>query len=128
MHEGVADVAPAGRPLLVGALEASDRFHRDSPLGSIFHPGKISFREVSMVDSVHFLIDGNRVTAHVDEISPLRPRPGDSITYSLRRVLAHNLSAACAEVARRMRGTNGQQRCNLECEVVWIDDDPARGE
>lgn len=122
---GAEDLSPAQRPVLIGSLEASDRFHRDTGLGKVFHPGKVSFREVSAVDSLHILIDGNRVSAHVDEISPLRQRPDGSISYSLSRVLAHNLSGAWAHVVRVLRGSNGEQRCNLECEVVWVDDDHA---
>lgn len=122
---GDADLSPTERPVLIGALEASDRFHRDTGLGNIFHRGKISFRELSVPDSLHIIIDGHRVSAHVDEISPLRRRPDGSVGYSLVRVLAHNALGAWADLARRLRGAHGQQRCNLECGVVWIDDDPA---
>jgi hypothetical protein len=122
---GAGDLPPTERPVLIGALEGSDRFRRDTGLGNIFHPGKVSFREVSVVDSLHIIIDGNRVTAHVDEISPLRRRPDGSFSYSLLRVLAHNLSGAGADLARLLRGAHGEQRCNLECEAVWIDGDAA---
>ncbi|MBW3644945.1 MAG: hypothetical protein KY441_05505 [Actinobacteria bacterium] len=122
---GADELSPTERPVLIGSLEASDRFHRDTGLGKVFHPGKVSFREVSAVDSLHLLIDGNRISAHVDEISPLRRRADGSISYSLLRVLAHNLSGAWAHAVRVLRGANGEQRCNLECEVVWVDDDPA---
>ncbi|HEV2767603.1 MAG TPA: hypothetical protein VGV63_07850 [Acidimicrobiales bacterium] len=123
---GVDELSPIERPVLIGSLEASDRFHRDTGLGKLFHLGKVSFREVSPVDSLHILIDGNRISAHVDEISPLRRRPDGSISYSLLRVLAHNVSGACAHVVRLVRGRNGEQRCNLECQVVWVDDDHTR--
>lgn len=122
---GAADLPPTERPVLIDALEASDRFHRDTGLGNLFHRGKISFRELSVPDSLHIIIDGNRVSAHVDEISPLQRKPDGSVGYSMFRVLAHNLSGAGADLVRRLRGTHGQQRCNLECEAVWIDDDPA---
>lgn len=121
---GLDDLSPTERPVLIGALEASDRFRRDTGLGNIFHPGKISYREVSTVDSLHIVIAGNRISAHVDEISPLGRRRDGSIGYSLLRVLAHNVAGACAHLARCVRGANGKQRCNLECEVVWVDDDP----
>jgi hypothetical protein len=42
---------------------------------------------VSAVDSLHVIIDGNRVSAHVDDISPLRRRRDGSIGYSLPRIL-----------------------------------------
>jgi hypothetical protein len=126
VHDGGdADLSPTEQPALIGALEASDRFHRDSGLGNLFHSGKISFRELTVRDSLHIIIEGKRVSAHLDEISPLQRRSDGSIGYSVFRVLAHNVSGACADLARRLRGAHGQQRCNLECEVVWIDDDPA---
>jgi hypothetical protein len=120
---GAADLSSTQRPILIGALASSDRFHRDTGLGNIFHPGKISFREVSPVDSLHVIIDGNRVSAHVDDISPLRRRRDGSIGYSLPRILAHNVSGALADLNRMVRGASGEHRCNLDCEVVWVDDD-----
>jgi hypothetical protein len=120
---GAADLSPSQRPILIGALASSDRFHRDTGLGNILHPGKISFREVSTVDSLHVIIDGNRLSAHVDDISPLRRRRDGSIGYSVPRILAHNLSGALANLNRMLRGASGEHRCNLDCEVVWVDDD-----
>lgn len=119
-----ADAPATADPLGLGwALQASGRFRRDTPLGGIFHPGKVSFREVSPTDSLHIVIDGTRVSAHVDEISPLSCDSGASRQYSLVRVVAHNLFGMAADLGRRIRGRQGQQRCNLECEVVWVDDD-----
>jgi len=110
---------------LFRALEQSDRFRRDTRLGGIFHTGKISFRELTPTDSLHIIIDGTRVSAHVDEISPLDFCEDGSVRYSLGRVLAHNLSVARADLIRRLQGTAGHQRCNMACEVVWVDDDEA---
>ena len=109
---------------LVRALDSSDRFQRDSRLGGILHRGKISFREVTPTDSLHVIVDGARVSAHVDRISPLssgvdRPSP----TYPVSRVLAHNLIGLAGDLSRRLRGVHGRQRCSLDCEVVWVDDD-----
>ncbi len=28
-----------------------------------------------------------------------------------------------ADLGRRLRGVHGQERCNLECEAVWVDDE-----
>jgi len=112
--------------VLVKALEASERFRRDTSLGGMFHRGKISFREVARNDSLHVVIDGNRVSAHVDEISPLRCKPGGG-GYSFQAVLAHNISGILADIGRRLRGRHGHQRCSLECEVVWVDDEPTTG-
>lgn len=112
---------------LRGALERSGRFRRDTTLGGIFHQGKISLREVCRTDSLHITIDGNRISAHVDRISPLNCRPGARSQYSLAAVLAHNLAGLGAELARRIRGRHGRHRCQLECEVVWVDEQPAGG-
>ena len=113
---------------LFRALEHSDRFRRDTRLGGIFHTGKISFRELTPTDSLHIVIDGSRVSAHVDEISPLDFCEDGTVRYSLGRVLAHNLSVARGDVLRRLKGTHGSQRCNMACEVVWVDDDEAIAE
>ena len=113
---------------LFRALERSDRFRRDTRLGGIFHTGKISFRELTPTDSLHIVIDGTRVSAHVDEISPLDFCEDGSVRYSLGRVLAHNVSVARGDLMRRLAGTHGAQRCNMACEVVWVDDDEAIAE
>jgi NRPS condensation-like uncharacterized protein len=117
-------VPTAAEPLsLYRALEASDRFHRDSLVGGIFHHGKISFREVSPTDSLHVILDGDRVSVHVDDVSPLRCGSDGSFRYAWGRVVAHNLASGVSDVGRRMRGLQGQQRCNLHCEAVWVDDE-----
>lgn len=115
----LGSVAPCD---LLKALEANSRFRRDSLLGGIFHPGKLSYREISPTDSLHILIDGTRVSAHVDEISPLRVRPDGSTRYAWGRVLAHNLLVVIGDAARRVRGLHGAERCNLHCDVEWFDD------
>lgn len=109
--------------VLVQALEASGRFRRDTGLGGLYHWGKISFREVARRESLHVIIDGNRVSAHVDEISPLSVEPGGTHRYSLWAVVAHNVSGIRADIGRRLHGRHGEQRCNMECEVVWVDDE-----
>ena len=112
---------------LLKALEASSRFRRDSVLGGIFHPGKLSYREISPTDSLHILVNGAQVSAHVDEISPLRLRTDGTIRYAWGRVVAHNLLVVIGDAARRLRGLNGAQRCNLHCEAEWFDDDADDG-
>lgn len=116
-HEG--SVAPCD---LLKALEANPRFRRDSLLGGIFHLGKVSYREVSATDSLHIVIDGTKVSAHVDEVSPLRLRADGSCHYTWGRVLAHNLLVLIGDGARRLRGQHGAQRCHLHCQVEWFDD------
>ncbi len=108
---------------LISALEADARFWRDTFLGGIFHPGRTSFREVSPTDSLHVLIQGTRVTAHVDEISPLVMGANGTHHYAWGRVVAHNLLVLIGDVARRLRGQQGAQRCDLECEAEWFDDE-----
>jgi hypothetical protein len=108
---------------LLKTLEANRSFRRDSVLGGIFHPGKISYREVSPTDSLHILIDGDTISAHVDDISPLRVQADGSSRYAWGRVVAHNLLVLIGDAARRVRGLHGAQRCKLHCEVEWYDDE-----
>ncbi len=110
---------------LITALEADPRFRRDSLLGGIFHLGRISFREVSPVDSLHVVIRGERVSAHVDDVSPLVIRADGTTRYAWGRVVSHNLAVLVADVSRRIRGLAGDQRCNLRCEAVHVEDDAA---
>jgi NRPS condensation-like uncharacterized protein len=104
---------------LVRALEASDRFRRDSRLGRILHRGAVSFREVSPTDSLHVLIDGNRVWAHVDRVSPLVVGPDrQSPRYSPARVLAHTVTGVAGvagDVSRWLRGVRRDHRCYPGC-------------
>lgn len=112
--------APGG---LISALEANASFRRDSFWGGILHPGKVSFREVSLTDSLHILIDGSGdVSAHVDDVSPLRVRPDGSSRYAWGRVLAHNVLVVVEDAARRLRGEHGVQRCTLHCDAEWYDE------
>jgi hypothetical protein len=113
---------------LLKALEANPRFRRDSLLGGIFHLGRISYREVSPTDSLHIVIAGEQVSAHVDEISPLRVQADGSTRYAWGRVLAHNLLVLIGDAARRVRGQHGLQRCNLHCQAEWFDDEPDESE
>lgn len=123
-HEGEIGAIMATSPdVLVKTLDASERFRRDTGIGRLYHWGKISFREVASTNSLHVIIDGNRVSAHVDEISPLRCERGGTGRYSLWAVVAHNVSGIRADLGRRLRGRHGEQRCNMECEVVWVDDE-----
>lgn len=108
---------------LVAALEADDRFRRDSVFGGIFHLGAISFRDLSATNSLHVVIRGDRVSAHVDEVSPLVMSPDGSRRYAWGRVVAHNLLVLLGDASRRLGGQRGRQRCNLQCVAEWVDDD-----
>jgi hypothetical protein len=115
---------PAAGRGLVRALEADERFRRDTFLGGMFHPGRICFREISPTDSLHVVIKGEQVSAHVDEISPLVIRPDGSHTYAWGRVLAHNVLVVVGDVSARLRGRRGGQRCDLHCRSEWVDEKP----
>jgi hypothetical protein len=117
------DVTTADPLGLIRTLDASDRFRRDTRLGGIFHPGKVSYRETSRSNSLHILIDGNHVSAHIDEVSPLRASSDGITHYAWGPVLLHNVAGLLADVGRRIRGRHGDQRCGLECELVWVDDE-----
>ena len=110
---------------LITTLEKSERFRRDGLLGGIFHPGRLSYRERCPRDSLHIIIDGDRVSVHVDDVCPLRSGPDAPSGFSWARVLTHNLAGLRGDISRRLRGLHGMQRCNLGCEMVWVDDDDA---
>ena len=83
-------------------LEASGRFRRDTRLGSLYHPGQISLREVSLRHSLHITLGpGNKISAHVDRYSPLADRqPEHGCRYALHRIAAHNITGMAADLAR----------------------------
>ena len=98
-------------------LEDSRRFHRDSGLGRLFHPGAVSLRENVRTNSLHITIEGNRVAAHVDRVSPFGAGQ-ERARYSLARVALHNLSGAAYDLVRVIRGRQGDHRCELDCEIT----------
>ena len=107
-------------------LERSGRFHRDKRLGRLYHPGALSLRENVASNSLHISIEGNRVSAHVDRVSPLGLRPAKAPRYSLGRVALHNVSGIASDLGRLLRGRQGDHRCELDCE--WMPPaDPASG-
>ncbi|MDQ1411598.1 MAG: hypothetical protein QOE07_186 [Acidimicrobiaceae bacterium] len=104
---------------LFDALAANPRFRQDSALGSIYHGGRISFREVSPSDSLHVVFDGERVSAHVDLVSPLnfdRERPAQ---YSPLRVVAHNLTGVAGDLSRLVRRGGRRGRSVESALGVW---------
>ena len=103
-------------------LEATGRFHRDSRLGRLFHPGTVSYRELSPNDSVHIAVTPeNRVSVHVDRVSPLSTRAGDRSRYSLLRILRHNVAHGVDSSVRLWRRKPGDHRCELDCEIVAVE-------
>lgn len=107
---------------LFSHLDADGRFHRDSALGRIFHPGAVSFREISPTDSLHVsVLPGNRVSVHVDAVSPLVVR-ADRCRYSIVRAVAHNLAVAAETVVGFVLRRPCRPRCEFDCEIVWVPD------
>jgi NRPS condensation-like uncharacterized protein len=96
-------------------LEASRRFHRDTGLGRVFHPGSLSLRENLAHDSLHVVVHRDRISAHVDRVSPLRLRPAGTPRYSVRRAAAHNLAGMAKDAMRLLRGRQGDHRSALDC-------------
>jgi hypothetical protein len=109
--------ATIGDPVaLLRHLDVSGHFHRDSSAGRVFHRGMVSLRENVATDSLHVSVDGNRMTAHVDGISPLALEPGGRSAYSARRAALHNLAGMARDVVWLARGRQGDHRCELNCE------------
>ncbi|MDQ6617070.1 MAG: hypothetical protein M3083_20585, partial [Actinomycetota bacterium] len=92
---------------LARALEASNRFRRDTRLGGLLHDRKISFREVARTDSLHVVIDGNKVWTHIDRISPLNLDPEHAGHYSPLGILAHNVAGVGDDLILRLRRRQG---------------------
>ena len=97
-------------------LVTSRRFHRDTGLGRLYHPGCVSLRENRPADSLHIVVSGDHISAHVDKVSPLdktRPR------YSVRAAAAHNIAGAAQDLVRLLRGRKGDHRAHLDCAWQW---------
>ena len=103
---------------LFAHLDASGRFHRDGRLGRMYHRGMVSFRENVSTNSLHVVVEDNRVKAHVDKISPLAERPDRQSRYSVRQALAHNRAGIVEDLVRLLRGRQGDHRCELDC--TWV--------
>ena len=113
-----ATASPVDAVALLRHLDVSGRFHRDSGIGRLFHPGQLSFRENVPSNSLHVVVEDNRVAAHVDRVSPLGVQTGGSSGYSLRRAVAHNLVGMAQDLVGLLRGRQGDHRCELDCE--WV--------
>jgi len=59
------------------------------------------------IKRLHILIDGNHVSAHIDEVSPLKCSPDGSARYAWGPVLVHNVAGLFADLGRRIRGRHG---------------------
>jgi len=120
-----AGYAPAQEPTIADPvaffrrLASSGRFHRDGGLGRIYHPGSVSLRENSRTDSLHVVINGDHVSAHVDRVSPLGASPDQSSRYSVSRAALHNVVGAAHDAVRLLRGRKGDHRSHLDCQWMW---------
>jgi NRPS condensation-like uncharacterized protein len=117
-----AELRPATADALIGDpvallqhLDDSGHFHRDGLFGRIFHRGMVSLRENVETDSLHVSVDDNRVTAHVDDVSPLSVGSGGSSSYSVRRAAMHNVVGAARDFVWLVRGRQGDHACVLDC-------------
>ncbi len=109
-------------------LDADGRFHRDTALGRLFHPGTVSYRQISATDSLHVAVHpDNRVSVHVDRFSPLVVRMGRRCRYSVARAIVHNVVHLAESAARLVRRERGRHNCHLDCEIVWVPDDELDG-
>ncbi|MDQ3897541.1 MAG: hypothetical protein M3326_09935, partial [Actinomycetota bacterium] len=100
-------------------LMAGGRFHHDRGFGRIYHRGSLSLRENAPSDSLHVLVAGDHISAHVDRVSPLGARPGQPSRYSFRQAALHNVVGAAQDVVRLLRGRMGDHRSHLDCEWEW---------
>lgn len=106
--------------VLVRALEAHPQFRRDTSIGAIFHRGKISFRQVAARDSLHITIEGDRISSHIDRISPLNCNPDEASHYSVRSIAAHNLTGMVEDVVGWARGPQRFRRHRRNEQVTLV--------
>lgn len=107
---------------LLRSLDASERFHRDSVLGGIFHPGAISYRETVPENSLHIVVEGGRLSAHVDRYSPLRFTRDGAARYSFWRIATHNIVGAVRDVVDLLGGPRHEKRWQRTADRVVVDD------
>lgn len=121
LEKPVGPYTPAKEPTIADPvaflhrLVTGGRFHRDSGLGRLYHPGSVSLRENAPADSLHIVVHGDHVSAHVDKVSPLGPAAG----YSVQRAALHNVVGAGQDLVRLLRGRKGDHRSHLDCAWVW---------
>jgi NRPS condensation-like uncharacterized protein len=118
-----ADQTIADPVALLRHLDVSGHFHRDSRVGRMYHPGMVSLREDVPTDSLHVSVDGNRVMAHIDEVSPLATDAAGESRYSVPRAMSHNLSGMARDLVLLLRGRQGDHRSELNCE--WVSGEAA---
>lgn len=102
---------------LLDHLRGTGRFCRDTVLGGMLHWGEVSLRETSHENSLHVTLSGNRLTAHIDRLSPLVHEHSSWIArYSVTRSVAHTLAHLLDAAGRLLHGRGGEHRLDLTCE------------
>lgn len=96
---------------------------RDRGIGRIFHPGALSYREMVRENALHVIVEGSRVSAHIDWVSPVAFTRDGTARYSVRRVAAHNLAGMAEDVLRVLGGRRPNNRCDPVGEWVEVDDE-----
>jgi len=83
----------------------------------------VSYREARATDSVHLVVNHDKVSVHIDRFSPLAVE-GDTSwrRYAPLRMLAHGLVDVAGE-ATKLFGHRHEHPHDLTCERVWVDDD-----
>lgn len=118
-HDALGGPSISDPVALFGHLEASLRFHRDTGFGRVFHPGQVSFRENRPTNSLHVVIQANHISAHVDRVSPLGEGSQGRPRYLVWRTAAHNLAGMAEHFIQILRGRQGDQRSELDCDWLW---------
>ncbi|MEJ7666315.1 MAG: hypothetical protein WKG07_45770 [Hymenobacter sp.] len=88
-------------------------------MGGIFTSAGTSYREISPTNSLHIVIDGDKVSAHVDSVSPLPPGRRDD---PLRMGPGGRSPAGGVCRLGPPATASTAQRCCLHCQVEWFDD------
>lgn len=104
-------------------LEASGVLRRDTGIGRIYHPGAVSYRETTAENALHVIVRGDRVSAHIDRVSPIRFAKGGAVRYSLWRTALHNLAGMAEDGLRALGGRRPNNRCEPACEWAEVDGD-----
>lgn len=104
-------------------LETRGVLCRDRGIGRIFHPGAVSYRETVRENALHVIVEGGRVSAHIDWVSPVAFTRHGAARYSVGRVAAHNLAGMAEDVLRVLGGRRPSTRCDPVGEWAEVDDE-----
>ena len=93
----------AGNRALVDALERSGDFCRDTRVGGVLHPGRLSYRQINRTPGLHITLEPkDRLTAHLDLAAPATGHASDGrCVYRRSRAVKHVLIDVLPLVATR---------------------------